>query len=178
MYVDRNPAELEFRCGPQGKPSLSGEDGVSFNISQSGSLALYAIVRNREVGVDLESVRPELADDGVAKLVFSSTELSQLGTLPAQDRCAAFFTCWTKKEAYVKATGEGFAAELASLTVHAHDGPVVLKEAGGPWFVRSIPAALGYAAAVAADGTEWTLRRFDWPPLYSPLSAEPSAHRR
>jgi 4'-phosphopantetheinyl transferase len=109
-YIGVRPTRLQFCYGPQGKPALAGSDGMGglrFNVSHSHGLALYAVTRSREIGVDLEAIRLDLDVERIAERCFSSRERSVLAALPAHLRAQAFFACWTRKEAFVKAKGSG-----------------------------------------------------------------------
>ena len=110
-YTGIEPRRLEFALGPQGKPQLAtGEDGVEFNLSHSGHLALVAISGAACVGVDVELLQPEIECDGLSGEFFAPEEVQALRALPPDVRREAFFACWTRKEAYVKAVGAGWAS--------------------------------------------------------------------
>jgi 4'-phosphopantetheinyl transferase len=153
------PAGLRFarRCGHcgatgHGKPHLPGA-GIDFSLSHSGSLALIAVARGRRVGADVERVRPHTDVLAIARRAFSRAERVEIESASTDEgRRAAFFRCWTRKEAYLKARGLGLAGGLDSL-------------AGPGWQVRSLRAPTGYAAAVAAEG-QFALRQRTtlWPP--------------
>ena len=133
--------DVHFDYGPQGKPLLAGElgkIGVSFNLSHSGDLALIGVCRGGEVGVDLEIQRPLADADQLAQRYFSTQELAAYLAAPAAQRTAEFFNCWTRKEALLKARGQGLAA-IASLS-----GDMLPD-----WSCWNFDAAPGFAAAVA-----------------------------
>src|SRR6185295_15695073 len=105
-----NPADLRFELGAYGKPGLAeGQNTLDlrFNLSHSHQQALIAVARGREVGVDVEFMRADFASDEVATHFFSPAEVKQFVRLPAAVRTRSFFNCWTRKEAYIKARGEG-----------------------------------------------------------------------
>ena len=109
-YLSIPPQELVFDFGPRGKPSLirdQNHDSLQFSLSHSRGTLLVAVARGREVGVDVETIRPERPHLALAWRFFSSKEAEGLATLPAQVRPFAFASAWTRKEAYLKATGEG-----------------------------------------------------------------------
>lgn len=116
-----DPAALRFAYGPRGKPALSGGDGVVsdlvFNLAHSGDVLLLAVGRAREIGVDVEHVRPLPHLRTMARDNFSDAERAALFELPESERNRAFFRCWTRKEAYIKARGDGFALPLTSFDV-------------------------------------------------------------
>ena len=107
-YLKRAPNRLRFYYSPYGKPALLGgpEEALYFNVSHSRDLALFAVTRGRALGVDVEHVVSELAVQDLAERFFSPREIVALRTLPANLRQEAFFACWTRKEAYLKARGE------------------------------------------------------------------------
>lgn len=166
-YVDCSPARLEFQYGPHGKPALRTADGrlpVHFNLSHSRGLAVYAFARNRELGIDLEPIRPEFAGENIAERHFSSQELNEWHRLPPELRAEAFFLCWTRKEAYVKARGEGLQIPLTSFSVTLTPGqPEELHSLDGArWHLHSFQPAPGYTAAVVGEGKDWRLLQWDW----------------
>jgi medium-chain acyl-[acyl-carrier-protein] hydrolase len=168
-YLDRDPAQLAFSYNPQGKPALAGPSELAFNLAHSHGLALVAVTRRREVGVDLELIRPEFAGEQVAERFFSPVEVAALSTLEASRRQEAFFACWTRKEAYLKATGKGLSLALDSFDVSVVPGEAALlgtrhdPAAVRRWSMRDLDPGPGYAGAVAAEGHDWRLWCADWP---------------
>ena len=162
-YTGLPPAQLKFAYSPAGKPGLDTKTGqhsasLSFNLAHSGEMALYAICLNRRVGVDIEQLRPQVAEEHVAERFFSPQEVAALRGLPPDEQGPAFFRCWTRKEAYIKARGEGLAIPLNRFVVTFGPGdPVALlhtgdqNESANHWFLHAVDAAPGYEAAVAAD---------------------------
>lgn len=157
------PERLRFAYGAHGKPRLAAVDAegvdVRFNLAHSDGLALLAVALGREVGVDVEWVREDGAIAAVADRYFSRAERDALAALPEGERCRAFYACWTRKEAYVKARGEGLALPLDGFTVSSAPGeaPALLAVEGEPgeparWTLRDVEAGEGYAAAVAVEG--------------------------
>jgi 4'-phosphopantetheinyl transferase len=169
-YTGLPPASLRFKYSSFGKPSLDdGAGGVRFNLSHSGGIALYAVGLGREVGVDVEQLKDEMDCDGVAERFFSPSEVAALRSLPPEVQKRAFFACWTRKEAYIKARGEGLSLPLDSFDVSlAPDEPAALlrtrDDAGeaSRWTMRELSPGLGYAAALAVEGRDWQLRRLRW----------------
>jgi 4'-phosphopantetheinyl transferase len=164
-YLHQNPADLEFSYGPHGKPSLSGgnaSSGLCFNLSHSSDLAVYAIARERNLGIDVEHVRPESAGEDIAKHYFSAREVSDLRTLPTEAKVEGFFQCWTRKEAYLKATGMGLQIPLDSFSVSLLPGQPA-RFLGGVeprWNLAAYHPAEGYLAAVVYDGAPCSLKYF------------------
>ncbi|HXT39247.1 MAG TPA: 4'-phosphopantetheinyl transferase superfamily protein, partial [Candidatus Angelobacter sp.] len=130
---------------------------IHFNLSHSDGLALFAFARSHALGVDVERVRPIPEMDQVTARFFSARENAMLNALPAEQRIEAFFNCWTRKEAYLKATGEGIADALPRIEVTLAPGePVQLLNVGGDlqaashWSLRPLLPATGFVGAVAA----------------------------
>lgn len=161
-YLGRGPDELTFYYGPNGKPYLAhttNGNGLSFNLSRRDGLALYAITRGREVGIDLELIRADLEPEKIAEQFFSPRELVVLQAAPTDMRQEAFFALWTCKEAYVKATGTGLTFPLNQFSVlSATNGSEVLLsiekdlEEAARWSLRELSTAPGYSAALAVAG--------------------------
>lgn len=171
-YVGRPPCHLAFRQGDRGKPALSNpaDSGMCFNVSHSRDLALYAIARNEDVGVDLEWIQSEVPWAAVAERFFSATELNRLRVLPPEARRKMFFQYWTCQEAYGKASGQGLEvpfveltgwapADLAPAKPLANDHP---PDATG-LNLWSFAAAAGYVASVAAKGRAWRFKFWQYP---------------
>ena len=156
----RPPAALAFARGPHGKPALSAGGGLEFSLSHAGGLALCALARGPRVGVDLEPLVPGRA--GADPLALAATccapeELVALRRLPAADLPAAFLGCWTRKEAFVKATGTGLLAPLADFAVSVPpDAPRLLRappaERARPWAFAPLPELPGHALALVVEG--------------------------
>jgi 4'-phosphopantetheinyl transferase len=164
-YLQQAPAGLEFSYGRYGKPFLSGENassGLSFNLSHSSGLAVYAIARERNLGIDVEHVRPESAGEDIAQRYFSAREVSDLRTLPPEARVDGFFHCWTRKEAYLKATGMGLQIPLDSFSVSlSPEKPAQFLGGVEPrWRMAAFDPAEGYMAAVVYDGAPCSIKYF------------------
>ena len=161
-YLEAGPADLRFEHGAYGKPRLAIDQnryGVQFNLSHSNQLALIAIARYREVGVDVEFIRPDFATDETAEHFFSSAELRQFASIDAETKTQAFFDCWTRKEAYIKARGEGLSFPLDQFDVSlAPDAPPRLlanrldREDVSRWSFQGLFPAPQYAAALTVEG--------------------------
>ena len=155
-YTGGSPPDIGFRHTPHGKPFLAESD-VFFNLSHSGEIALVAVARNRRIGVDLERVRFDLNVDPIAEDFFSSNDTAALKTRSDRERVSAFFECWTRKEALLKALGGGVSMPLEGVDVFQNmEGPQVVHaptDFGGIWTLKGFSPAEGYTAAVATEGT-------------------------
>jgi 4'-phosphopantetheinyl transferase len=168
-YLATAPAAVRLAYGHRGKPRLDGGCGgadVRFNLSHSGGLALIGVTRGREVGVDIERVRDDIDMDAFAAHSFSPRELAALRGLTPPARREAFFACWTRKEAYVKARGDGLAIPLSGFDVSlAPDERAALLEVradpveASRWSLLAPAAPPGYAAAVAVAVPQQRVRR-------------------
>ncbi len=156
-YLDKTPGQIDFYYGANGKPELKrNSGGLHFSLSHAADRALIAVTRSAPVGIDLEKLR-ELPDrDAIAAAQFSEGEQCQLRQTPAADRSRAFFSCWTRKEAVIKATGEGLAMPLKSfeVTVDPDQPPAVrsIEECYGAisdWTLLNIETAPEYIGALA-----------------------------
>lgn len=124
-YLGVSPAGVSFIYAKFGRPFLANGD-IQFNVSHSGDIALYGFVRNAEIGIDVECLRP-IGIMEIARRFFSSSECESLATVPEPLREAAFYRCWTRKEAYLKARGFGLQTPLHSFTVSLDaDRPALL----------------------------------------------------
>ena len=186
-YLQTPPGQINFVYNAFGKPDLGPEfaSGLKFNLSHSGppaplprrgprsaGLALIAIAADSSVGVDLEYIRAQSDYADIARHFFSAAEVDDLIALPSHLHAEAFFSCWTKKEAYLKACGEGFSVPLNGFSVPltsdpAHT-PIDLHVASKDivpakrWSLYTLRPAPGYAGALAIEGTGWRLRQCQW----------------
>jgi 4'-phosphopantetheinyl transferase len=168
-YLKKGPSEIEFDYGAQGKPALrSGwsQSGVQFNVSHSHGMALFAFAVARQVGVDVELVRPDFAGEKIAERFFSPQEVRELRSLPAAVQDDGFFLCWTRKEAYIKARGEGLQIPLKSFHVSLTPGKPARLQAddSSRWSLRSLRLEGRYVGAVVGEGKVWKLRGLEWRP--------------
>jgi 4'-phosphopantetheinyl transferase len=176
-YLDLEPQALVFSYGPKGKPSLAQElvkaappaVDLRFNLSHSGGLALYAFTYGRDLGVDIEQLRALEDAERIASRFFAAGEVRVFGALPTPLRMQGFFNCWTRKEAYIKATGEGLSMPLDCFEVSLIPGEPArfLRVEGEPaaalrWFLRELDPASGYVAAVCVERQDWTLQCWRW----------------
>jgi 4'-phosphopantetheinyl transferase len=166
-YLNEGPAKLSFVHGAHGKPALAGAgaEWLRFNASHSHHLALYAVAREREVGVDVEHIQPELANWQTALQFFAAGEIRALRQLGEELQSDAFFACWTRKEACLKARGTGLSAALDAFEVTvACDKPARIVGGACGWSLQSLPAGEGFAAACAVQGTACRIRLWQWAP--------------
>jgi len=166
-YLGTDPQELAFSYGPRGKPHVAAP--VGFNVSHSDELALVAVACERNVGVDLEAIRVISEFETIARRFFSSRENAALAGMQDLERQEAFFRCWTLKEAWIKATGDGLSQPTESFDVaFGRDGPVRLLHVEGKpeeanrWKLVGLLPAAGYIGALAVEGLDWELRCFDF----------------
>jgi 4'-phosphopantetheinyl transferase len=153
-YLRVDPAGLLLEYGPNGKPHLPASPPLEFNLSHSGGLATFAFTSGCPVGIDVEHIRPMPDLAAIAHRFFSREEAADLAALPHDQRELAFFLCWTRKEAYVKAVGGGLSAPLDQFRVSVdptlpaqflHLPPL----ATGPWTLAGLPLDTAFAAALA-----------------------------
>jgi 4'-phosphopantetheinyl transferase len=157
-YLGTRAQDVRFEYGAHGKPVLAGEhraESLRFNASHSGEMALYAFVRDREVGVDVEVIKGDFATEEIAERFFSAPEIKLLSALPVTEKPVGFFRCWTRKEAYIKAIGSGLS--------HPLDQFDVTVEIPG-WSILDLDVEAGYAGALAVDGLIHELHRFHFNP--------------
>jgi len=159
--------EIVFEYGPYGKPALESPAGagVEFNVSHCEGLALIAVAAGRRVGVDLERIVSGASRQRIAERFFSPAEIAALRALPAASQDEAFFACWTRKEAYIKARGEGLSIPLDEFSVSLAPGePAALLDCSFAedevrnWSLQSLAPAPGFVAALAVEGRDWRLR--------------------
>lgn len=153
-YLAVAPADLRFAAGVSGKPALAGPAAASdirFNASGSGRLALVAVTRSREVGVDIEKVRPDIDMERIARQFFTPADAHLLRSLEPAARIETFFNCWCRTEALLKAAGVGLGAE---------PGLSAPPEELGAWSVSSIDIDPGFVAALAVEGPVGRIVRF------------------
>ena len=160
-YLRCPPSAIELVCGAKGKPELRDSARIRFNVSHSGQIALYAFTLGCELGVDVEQVR-ELDDlASIAVRFFSTGEVSELLSLESEDRGLAFFRCWTRKEAYVKAIGHGLAVPLNRFRVTLLPGAPARfvqiasdVEIASDWTLNHLEPAPGYVGALAYQDSQ------------------------
>ncbi len=170
-YLETKPSALRFLYNEFGKPRLDDSKearNLSFNLSHSGELALVAVAIDRDVGVDIEFIDNSMPAEEVAKRFFSAKEIAALEALPQSLRLGGFFNCWARKEAYIKARGMGLSIPLDSFDVSLIQGETVTlvgtrnSSEISNWKINALNIDSGYAAAVAAAGSDWYVARRHW----------------
>lgn len=171
-YLGINGSQLQFCYGEHGKPILTETSVVnplSFNLSHSHELVLYAISHQQEIGVDVEYIRPICQVEQLAEHCFSEREKVIFHQLHPSQKLAAFFNCWTSKEAYLKATGYGLVFPMDQLDISLSPGePVQLCSIKGDrvdvsrWSFQELIPAIGYIGALAIEGHDWNLKCWQW----------------
>jgi 4'-phosphopantetheinyl transferase len=157
--LDRTVGEVEIRYGPYGKPLLADDPAMHFNVSHSHEVILIGLGYGRELGVDVEWLGRRQDLSSITERAFSHSEQTALAQVSARDRPHAFLTCWTRKEAYVKARGEGLMRSFDGFSVPVGPmGQAEIREGPNCWTLRDVETGTpDYVAAVAAAGTGWTL---------------------
>jgi 4'-phosphopantetheinyl transferase len=192
-YLSVDPSTIAFAYSSKEKPSLAeprAASGLKFNLSHSGGVALFAFAREREIGVDIEQIRSTSDLDGIARRFFSVAEQQQFFAFPPEEKTGAFFRCWTRKEAYIKATGDGLSLPLSqfdvSLEADSKQGSPKqgsknqgLKKQGSKnallatrpdpseayqWHLRDVPGGPGFMAALCVRGSECAVRGWEEKP--------------
>lgn len=162
----QRPESLAFRETEHGKPELIGDSQLAFSLSRAVDVALIAVGGSAPLGVDIEHISdaPDLAD--IAALHFASEELAQIDKLDENERVQAFFRCWTRKEAVVKAIGTGIGYDLKSFAVSIDSiAPRMLRPPpvdGMEWTIAEVPVSGPYAAALAVHQRAAAFTVTDW----------------
>ena len=159
-YLATKPEALRFSYGPYGKPALNGEhkdSSLKFNMSHSRGVGLVAVGEAKELGVDVEYIRADFATEDIARRFFSPREVSAFSALPSDLRVGAFFRCWTRKEAYIKAIGRGLSQPLDGfdVTLEPEVPPALLRtddDDASRWSLSDIDVGSDYAAALVCEG--------------------------
>ncbi|MBI4659884.1 MAG: 4'-phosphopantetheinyl transferase superfamily protein [Verrucomicrobia bacterium] len=162
-YLGVPAAELRFRFSGKGKPYLPGQE-LHFNLAHSGGAALIALARLQPLGIDLEQIRLIPDADSLVERFFSQAERLAFQSLPETLKMKAFFTCWTRKEAFLKATGEGLSFPLSDFTVtFLPDEPVRISNVrsaadfASSWSLYHLEPEEGFVGALAIPGNQWHL---------------------
>ncbi len=167
-YLGTDARDIRFDYNRYGRPSVvRPESGskLSFNLSHTGPLALYAVSADQVLGIDVERVRHDMDHLALGEHFFAPAERAALRSVPPRSRADAFFNCWTRKEAFVKAYGMGLSLDLSSFAVTLQPGaPAKLISAPGGveearrWHFESFVPRRGHIAALAVRGRNWRLR--------------------
>lgn len=171
-YLQVPAEEICFNYSTGGKPQLAVDQNpraLEFNLSHSGRIALIAVGSEQRIGVDVEKIRLDVDTGALAERFFSVRERAGLRALPDDLRVAGFFACWTRKEAFLKATGDGLSFPLTDFSVSTHpDLPPQVEEirgeveAGKKWFMGGLFVGDGYRATVASDASISVVRTYAW----------------
>lgn len=161
VYTECEPGRHSFKYNPYGRPSLNNEHSLRFSVTHSGAEALYAIARDRDIGIDIEYIHPLKGSDQIVERFFSKAEKAAFHNLPEQSRNRAFFNCWTRKEAYLKALGKGLSHPLDEFSVSFLPGESAISiptqgdmREEPDWTIKDIRVNSGYVAAVVVQGHE------------------------
>jgi 4'-phosphopantetheinyl transferase len=171
-YLAIPATEIRFEYLTSGKPQLVAEQNpqaLQFNVSHSANMALIAVGSEHRLGVDIEKIRGDVDIEALAEQFFSLRERAGLQALPDRLRVPGFFACWTRKEAFLKATGDGLSFPLAafSVTTHPDLDPELEEingntEAGKLWFLADLSVVDGFRATVALDRCHSRLETYSW----------------
>jgi 4'-phosphopantetheinyl transferase len=169
-YLEVRPEDVRFAYGPYGKPALDGAHhagALRFNTSHSHELGVYAFAQDHDAGIDVEYIKQDFATNEVAERFFSKYEVRVLRSLPKPEQAAAFFRCWTRKEAYIKAIGSGLSHPLDQFDVTlAPNEPAALlrdqrdAQAATRWQMFNLDLPAGYAGALIVAGQDHKLIQF------------------
>jgi 4'-phosphopantetheinyl transferase len=175
-YLALAPCELRFTYNEYGKPAVSDDQNdcaLSFNLSHSAELALYAVTMGRDVGIDIEHIREDFATIEIAEQFFSKDEVAEIKSLPMDQRTLGFFNCWSRKESFIKAKGMGVSYILDRFTVSLTPGapPALLKvdddeREASQWKVYELSPGAGYVAALVIAQPPVTLKRWHFSPSH------------
>jgi 4'-phosphopantetheinyl transferase len=172
-YLRIKEAEVRFRTTANGKPELADpHNNLRFNLSHTQGVTVFAVTRQRQVGVDVEKIRPDTNALQLAERFFSSREVEWLRSQPASEHLSSFFSCWTAKESYIKAHGQGLSMSLSSFgvlpIVGAADSKLQLTvyddpQASQPWSIWQLNLGPEFRAALAVEGQGCEVRVGHWP---------------
>lgn len=167
-YLEVAPEKIVFAYGDHGKPYLPNTT-LNFNISHSYEMALLAFTQGRELGVDIEQIRPLEDAAAIARMNFSAKEVAEYTAVPDDQKPLAFYNCWTRKEAFIKAIGEGLSCPLDSFDVTLVPGePAELLQVKGSldearkWQLHTLNPVERYVGAIIATGQDWHLNCRQW----------------
>lgn len=170
-YLGAEPRQVRFDYADHGKPYLSGKFSgrLFFNLAHSHELALYAFTREREIGVDVERVHPLEDAEQIAARFFAKKEVAAFRNVPESQKLEAFFNCWTRKEAFIKAIGDGLTYPLDQFEVSLIPAqPARLLSVQGSitkathWSLEALIPDAGYVGAIIVQGQGWQLKCWQW----------------
>ena len=168
-YLDQHPAQIGFKYNNFNKPALEVNTQIFFNASSSQNVAIVAVTPEKRIGVDIEFLDEKFPKMEIAERYFSPDEVSSIRDLPRELQTAAFFECWTKKEAYVKAIGDGMSHPLPNLVISSKEPDSLsvdslCKEARG-WSITSFVPETNYIASHAYEAGQQEISYFRWPAI-------------
>jgi 4'-phosphopantetheinyl transferase len=168
-YLKIKPSEISFRYSEFGKPGIADNHSLQFNISHSKNIALFAFIKKLNVGVDVEFVNPDIEVKDIAEKFFSPNEVLNLFALPEKQHTLGFFNCWTRKEAFIKAVGEGLSFPLNKFEVSLEpDKPAKLlatdwePKAVSKWSIFSMSPATNFVGGLAIEGVVEKIKFWNW----------------
>ena len=168
-YLEINPAEISFQYNKFGKPGIAYNNSLQFNISHSKNIALFAFTKRFNIGIDVEFVNPNIEVKDIASNFFSTNEITNLLALPDKDQALGFFNCWTRKEAFIKAVGEGLSFPLDKFEVSLEPGkPAKLlathwePEAVSKWSIYSMSPGANLVGSLAIEGVIEQVKFWNW----------------
>ena len=156
-YLQEDAGAIRFHHTSKGKPELLSADnaaGLHFNMAHSGRIILFGFIRNQKIGIDIEEIRKDIEIDEISERFFSPSERTYLASLPLSLRYDEFFRCWTRKEALLKATGEGLSVGLSSFSVFSNSDKDSCRVQIGDsdrWLIQDVDVGIGYAGAAALE---------------------------
>jgi 4'-phosphopantetheinyl transferase len=158
QYLGNTPQDVRFRYTVRGKPVLEAKSGLCFNVSHTDGLALMGFVKQRAIGIDVENIRRAVDAERLAERFFSEREVKALRSLQRDELQTAFFRCWTRKEAYIKARGDGLSLPLDhfDVSIIRNEQDALLATRPDPaeahrWMLCEVPIGPGYTAALAVQ---------------------------
>ena len=169
IYLRIAPSDVRYVTNSFGKPMLAngaGLTGFFFNLSHSADRIALVFARSALVGVDIEKLDSAIDYSGIARDFFSHHEAQAILSCPPSEQIGAFFRCWTRKEAYIKAIGMGLSVPLTSFVVSVDDspGPFLVRESGDlrpklGWSIVSLGMENGYYGALALDSPSFIVNK-------------------
>jgi 4'-phosphopantetheinyl transferase len=171
-YLETAPQQIHFGYAPEGKPFLLEHRDLHFNLSHAANVLVVGVARDRPLGVDVERVPGDDIVDSVSHVAFSAPERRALQSLATAERRDFFARLWTRKEAYIKADGQGMSLRVDHIDVSTSPDRVLLLNdswnqwsESPQWTLRSFSVGPGYTASLAAEGQEWQFACRDWPSM-------------
>jgi 4'-phosphopantetheinyl transferase len=168
-YLKINSAEISFLYNEFGKPRIANSNPLHFNISHSQNMAVFAFTKRFNIGIDVEFVNPDVEVKEIAANFFSTNEVMNLFALPEKQQTLGFFNCWTRKEAFIKAVGEGLSFPLDTFEVSLEpDKPAKLlvtdwhPKAVSQWSIYSMSPGANFVGSLAIEGLVEQVKFWNW----------------